>query len=157
MTAESGVSTKQQRPKTRGSVAVKIRSGQELTCRILTGRSKSSSYQTRVKDREWVIRKIRKKGVIGSADKHDKPVITRIRRIYKALFGERMPYGVQLLVSGYCDHFSQMVFLEAQDIDDDEDLETAVHELMHVRWPKMSHKKLEEKVGKLVKLARRVK
>ena len=82
----------------------------------------------------------------------------RVGRIYKTLFGKKLPYQIQFRVLGYCDHFARVILLGSQDIDGKEDFNTLIHELVHVRYPNSSHgKRFEKQVDKLVKLARKVK
>ena len=98
-----------------------------------------------------------KLGVEVDEDSVEKKNAARLRRIYKALFSEKCPYQFQFGVLGYCDHFAKVILLEAPDISDKGDFETAIHEMVHMRFPELKHgKRFVKKVNKLVKAARKV-
>ncbi len=83
----------------------------------------------------------------------------RARRIYKAIFGERMPKGWQFVwfFLGATDAVCKQIML-IDGLYTKHDMNTLVHELVHVKHPKMPHgKHFEKLVRKLQKIAEQVK
>lgn len=81
----------------------------------------------------------------------------RLEKIYEASFSKKLKYCICFDIAGYCDH-SENVILLMGGLRNKHDLETACHEMLHAADKYRPHgKRFDNKVKKMLKLAKGIK
>lgn len=81
----------------------------------------------------------------------------RAKSIYEKLFGRKWPDGWKIVwnVAGLCDHSSKTIWLSATSFRDKWDLETLIHEMVHLNDELKHGPEFDAEVKRLVRMVRK--